>query len=870
MSTNPALTDPAAAQKLTDEEWVALHVPRFKAVRLRYRAFARFLESILKAAVKKLAPMAIVNTRPKEIASFAEKILRKRALYTDPKDPLPPDPLARMTDLCGGRVITHTSAEVEKVCAFIKAAFDIDWPNSEDVSRRLRPTEFGYRSFHYIVSVNEKKLREAGFSQRVPAAVHGLKAEVQVRTLLEHASADIGHDTLYKAGMRVPEPIQRQFAAVAAVLEGSDREFGRLLNELRDLRSHQGAWHTPDEVRHELDRLGIVLQCEPHNEELAIRIGELALSIGAHAEALSVLAPFRHSHNPGVERVRGIVLTEIHWGNPESEEFGEGLRSLEAACEHSTVDAETLCALAEAHARRGDNLSAGNCFQKAILADHTEPLCVSRFLEFEVARQQTEAPVHLAKPVILQAMDRCRREIAAGVNLPVAWSSLAVFQLLTEAPFAALHSLAKVITLCVHPTASGGPSPQPCAAGRALLRTRETVQHLAVIREKLAGFDWFERLLLLALAGHMNDADALAELQRKASWKEGRPHLGEADSVVIISGGCSPAVQPAINTLRPRLRRAFDGLTLTLLAGGTRMGISGLAGEMAARSKGRLRVFGYVPGSLPVGVTADKQRMAGLFETTGTDFTPLEPLQGWTDLIAAGVAPARVKLLSYAGGDISKVEYAVALALGAKVGFIECDAVPAERRAVEPLWQDQAGLVRLPLDAMTIRAFLQIDDLPLAPAALAGLEKAARMAHEDYMRFATPRDDALQPWESLADSLKQSNYHQVAYWEKVLLDHSLGVRPLSRRQSRGRPLSMTQLVGSQGIRRLAEIEHGRWNVERLSLGWRYAEKKDIPQKRSPWLIPWRDIPKHIRKFDLDAIVNLPKKLREAGLELYRL
>jgi hypothetical protein len=300
------------------------------------------------------------------------------------------------------------------------------------------------------------------------------------------------------------------------------------------------------------------------------------------------------------------------------------------------------------------------------------------------------------------------------------------------------------------------------------------------------------------------------------------------------------------------------------------MGISGLAGGIAARSKGKLRVFGYVPGSLPVGVTADKQRMAGLFETTGTDFTPLEPLQGWTDLIAAGVAPARVKLLSYAGGDISKVEYAVALALGAKVGFIEGDAVPPERRAVDPLWQDHPRLVRLPLDAMTIQAFLQIDDLPLAPAAVARLEKAARMAHDDYVKSATPRDDALQPWESLADSLKQSNYHQVAYWEKVLLDHGLGVRKLGRRQSQRRPRSMTQLVGPQGIRRLAEIEHGRWNVERLSLGWQYAEKKDVPQKRSPWLIPWRNMPEHIRNFDIVAIRNLPKKLRKAGLELYRL
>ena len=411
---NP-LIEPAAAEALTDSEWVALHVPRFKQLHPRYEAYAKFLDEALKTACHKLAPLCVVSTRAKGLASFAEKILRKRTRYTDPKLPCPPDPLLRMTDLCGGRVITHTSVEVEKVCAFIKAAFDIDWSNSEDTSRRLNPTEFGYRSVHYIVNVNEKKLLDAGVTLRVPPSILGLKAEIQVRTLLEHASADIGHETLYKAAMRVPDPIKRQFAAVAAVLEGADREFGRLLGELNDLRSHHGAWHAPDEVRSEIDRLRIVLLSEPRNEGLAVRIGQMALAVGLHAEALSVLRPFYKSLSPDIERVRGCALTEMHWGNPDSSEFREGVRALEAACAHTPSDAETLCILAEAYARRDDGERAANLFQKALLADNTEPLSLSRFLEFEVARQRTDATVHLTEPLILRSMDRCSACCCSGV-----------------------------------------------------------------------------------------------------------------------------------------------------------------------------------------------------------------------------------------------------------------------------------------------------------------------------------------------------------------------------------------------------------------------------------------------------------------------
>ena len=52
-----------------DEARMALHVPRFKKVRLRHVAFSKFLETGLKEITRKHAPMAIVNARPKSIPS---------------------------------------------------------------------------------------------------------------------------------------------------------------------------------------------------------------------------------------------------------------------------------------------------------------------------------------------------------------------------------------------------------------------------------------------------------------------------------------------------------------------------------------------------------------------------------------------------------------------------------------------------------------------------------------------------------------------------------------------------------------------------------------------------------------------------------
>ena len=81
---------------------------------------------------------------------------------------------------------------------------------------------------------------------------------------------------------------------------------------------------------------------------------------------------------------------------------------------------------------------------------------------------------------------------------------------------------------------------------------------------------------------------------------------------------------------------------------------------------------------------------------------------------------------------------------------------------------------------------------------------------------------------------------------------------------------MTEVLDKAALDRLAEMEHGRWNVERLLMGWRWAEAKDVTRKLSPYLVPWEKLSPEIQKYDLDAICGLPEKFREAGLDVYSL
>ena len=105
-------------------------------------------------------------------------------------------------------------------------------------------------------------------------------------------------------------------------------------------------------------------------------------------------------------------------------------------------------------------------------------------------------------------------------------------------------------------------------------------------------------------------------------------------------------------------------------------------------------------------------------------------------------------------------------------------------------------------------------------------------------------------------------------------EYNLGVRKLTKKDRKRAPLNLTKVVGEKGIRRLAEMEHGRWNVERLSYGWRHAEEKDVARKLNPCLVPWPKLRNikgiNYQPYDINAIRGLPKKLREAGLELFKI
>jgi ppGpp synthetase/RelA/SpoT-type nucleotidyltranferase len=834
-----------------EEDWAREQIATFGERRPGYQAFVTTLVEVLEKATKELAPRAIVDGRAKTISSFGEKIWRKRK----------ESPVEEFTDLCGARVITHAAEEVEAVSRFIEEHFEIDRENSVDVRKRLEPTEFGYRSVHYIVSFKGPIFATPDGDVQVPDEVLRMpnaRAEVQVRTILEHAWADMYHERAYKAAFKPPPEVERDLAGVAAVLEGADEDFSRIEDTIVRYQATYEAELEPAELETEIDKLRIVLDNDPGNAEVAGRIGKLEIGRGNWAAAIEVLSQAAGSGHQPVLRDLGVAICKKHGDTPDSDEYREGQRYLEQAVASPKRDVDSLASLAGTW-KGIDDERAGEYYRQAFEVDPSDPYAAGNYIEHEIIRRADASFLRLLAPVIDAAIERCHEQAAVRMNLPWAHYDIGKFSLFRGRPYEALGAYAQALAV----------TPAPWMVVTSL----RSLARLAVVRDDLPGYEWARRLLLLGLATGFADGTVNDKSEREAI-EAARAELGElatggadpiAGPVVIVAGGCDESVRAQIGGYADLLREAFRDFEGTIISGGTEEGIAGLVGDLRERSGGTVRALGYLPASIPEGEDATvDERYDEIRRTEGEGFSALEPLQNWIDLLASGIHPSEVKALGINGGTIAASEFRIALALGATVAVIEASGREASGLLADEQWSSAERLIRMPKQTETLRAYLA-SPLPTPAPKLPqeARDRLARAIHERYLenqRDRKPADDpAMAPWESLRDDLKESNRQQADFI--VVLLAEIGCKVVEASDPGAGPPELTDAR----IEGWAEREHGRWNLERLRADWSWAPERDAEAKRTPDLVGWPDLPDEIREYDRETVRAIPDHLSAAGL-----
>jgi putative GTP pyrophosphokinase len=154
-----------------------------------------------------------VDGRTKDRDGIKKKVERKN--YNNPRK--------QMTDISGVRVIVYFESDIIRVSEVISTCFRVDKKNSLDKGALLEVDKIGYRSVHYVCDIGAERGGLPEFE-----GMAGLKFEVQVRTVLQHAWAEISHDRNYKFSGALPAEMQRELFLYSGLLEVADKGFDKL------------------------------------------------------------------------------------------------------------------------------------------------------------------------------------------------------------------------------------------------------------------------------------------------------------------------------------------------------------------------------------------------------------------------------------------------------------------------------------------------------------------------------------------------------------------------------------------------------------------------------------------------------------------
>jgi hypothetical protein len=199
-------------------------------------------------------------------------------------------------------VITYVQSDVQAVVDLLGDQMVVH--DDRDMGQETASMgRFGYASRHLLVGLDQARDEQPDFER-----LRGRIAQVQIRTVLQHAWAEFEHDIRYKGTIpeeHVPD-FDRRFTLAAGLLELADREFSTIRDRLR------GGTAEPDEAEDDAD------------QDPRISPRELAAFLaGQYADA-------GWSRTDHYQWIAGLVL---ELGITSVAELGEVLRS---------VDVETL------------------------------------------------------------------------------------------------------------------------------------------------------------------------------------------------------------------------------------------------------------------------------------------------------------------------------------------------------------------------------------------------------------------------------------------------------------------------------------------------------------------------------------------------
>ena len=194
---------------------------------------------------------AQIKGRVKSFEAFYRKLLiRSQSGVID-------KPFDTITDIIAARIVVPFLEDLDSIEKLIKNNFQV--VETEYKSRELSIREFGYDSIHLLINIPEDIAHKAKNSKET-------KIEIQLRTILQDAWAEVEHELIYKTSIDyVEDTIRRKMIAINATLSLGDTIFQEIREYQRKRYSDIQGRHTKlmdkvSTIPEKREKLNIVLE----------------------------------------------------------------------------------------------------------------------------------------------------------------------------------------------------------------------------------------------------------------------------------------------------------------------------------------------------------------------------------------------------------------------------------------------------------------------------------------------------------------------------------------------------------------------------------------------------------------------------------
>lgn len=227
----------------------AKNIPSKLKIQQIFTSYTEYLQEILvniHDVLKKnisLSSQPTYKTRIKSFSSYYKKILRQK-----PEEALNSEKLITLTDIIGIRMICTFLEDIAVAQSQISEIFDVKEVEIKGASQSFK--EFGYESIHVLVAIPKECLpRSLPENMIIP---DDLVCEIQIRTILQDAWAEVEHELIYKTEFSPFDmPLRRKLASINASLSLADVIFQEIRDYQKKLQSElnerrQSFYHLAD------------------------------------------------------------------------------------------------------------------------------------------------------------------------------------------------------------------------------------------------------------------------------------------------------------------------------------------------------------------------------------------------------------------------------------------------------------------------------------------------------------------------------------------------------------------------------------------------------------------------------------------------